>query len=52
MYGAESVSNKELREIKLIQMDADQDMFSIQLVVHGKEDYQYHRAHGKTLMTE
>ena len=28
LYGAESVSNKELREIKLIQMDADQDMFS------------------------
>ena len=27
LYGAESVSNKELREIKLIQMDADQDMF-------------------------
>ena len=50
LYGAESVSNKELREIKLIQMDADQDMFSIQLV-HGKEDYQYHRTHGKTLMT-
>ena len=50
LYGAESVSNKELREIKLIQMDADQDMFSIQLV-HGKEDYQYHRVHGKTLMT-
>ena len=50
LYDAESVGCKDLRAIKLIQTDADQDMFTIHMV-QGKEDYQYHRTHGKTLTT-
>lgn len=50
LYDAASVCSKELRNVRLVQTDADQDMFTIHLV-QGNEDYQYHRMHGKTLMT-
>ena len=50
LYEAEAVCSKELRRVKLVQTDADQDMFTIHLV-QGNEDYQYHRVHEKTLMT-